>query len=717
MIVIINSAFGQVISCGFDYYRQFAPDYQQKEERMNQVLFQRTLTQYNDQATRPTITIPVVVHIIHQNGAENISDAEVIAGIEEMNLRFRNEAPYYDATGSSVGIQFCLASVDPQGNPTTGITRDISVYSYLWASDDVMMKNVNRWDPYYYYNIWVVHSISGFEISVSGYSTLPSNLGEPSDGVVIQYSAIDGTVLTHETGHYLGLYHTFQGGCLNLNSLLDGDCVYDTPPDNTTTGCMGNSCSTEMEDTSGFNPFISDVNELPNYMDYTSCPLSFSQGQTERMNYATTDIRTLLLESHGCGFNGGTLPIAVLGYEISPCNDGVVEFTNSLSTDITTVNWDFNNDGIYDSFSNDPTYTYPATGTYTVKLRVAGPAGFDETSETIFVQKAPAFQYYPIVEIGSTFINQYGDLTSCDSYTNNLTSAPAVSYLWSTGETTQSISFVPTETYTISLSIVDGDGLTWSNEICNPLIVNVHPSPPTANIYTDEPTSVCDGDQVTFHSGFNTTDPYTFNWYQNSQPTDLNDTVFTATCYNTSVPFMLIIGDEYGCYSWSNYVYINAYNAPMTQSLTQEGSQLISGWGGGNQWYLDGVIIPGATGQTYDVLEEGCYTVAWFFGYAPLCQTMSDPICIGTSDLEQLKLNQELINIYPVPSSDFVILKANSEFVGSTYLISDPLGRIVLQGKLESEETNINISNLAKGVYFIELQINENKIVRKIVRE
>jgi hypothetical protein len=73
-----------------------------------------------------TVEIPIVFHIIHQNGPENIADSVLITEVMRINQRFSNTGMFNYADGVNVNIQFCLASIDPYGNPTTGITRTVS---------------------------------------------------------------------------------------------------------------------------------------------------------------------------------------------------------------------------------------------------------------------------------------------------------------------------------------------------------------------------------------------------------------------------------------------------------------------------------------------------------------------------------------------------------------------------------------------------------------
>ncbi|MBK6840534.1 MAG: T9SS type A sorting domain-containing protein [Bacteroidetes bacterium] len=717
----INS-YAQQVTCGFDFQRSNQYNKESKlkllEQNFNSVLFSKaTQASRQEDNANGVIQIPVVVHVIHENGPENISDSLIQAAINQLNLRFQNANPYYDSTGTAINIQFCLASIDPQGNSSTGITRDSSALTNLWGSDDVLMKNLNRWDPDYYFNIWTVKSIYGFNISVAGYSSFPTNAGDSTDGVVVQYGYLNNNVLTHESGHYLGLYHTFNSmDCANRNCFLEGDMVCDTPPDTSMSMCMGNSCSTDADDTTGFSPFITDVNDLPNYMDYTSCPNSFSQGQGDRMVNSTTLFRTGLLQSNGCGFTGGAAPVAQINFNISPCNDGLVYFSDSMCLNYTTVNWDFDNNGVYESFAHQPTYVFPATGNYTIKLLVTGPGGIDSVFQTLFVQKAPSL-YYPIVVTNGIFQDPDGRWKSCANFTINFSSAPAQSYLWSTGDTTQSISFVPDSIFTLTLSIVDSAGLTWTNQICHPILVYVYPLPPEPTIYSDDSLNICDGDLVTFHSIVNGTGNYTYNWYQNSsQVSGAHDSLFTAAGYFPGVPYQLILGDTAGCYNYSNVVYVYSYSPPAVQSLSQNFSQLISGWGGGNQWLLDGIPIPGETGTTFTVVQPGCYSVEWFNSFAPACSTLSDTICFTIVGLEELHNYKNAYTVFPVPSSREIYFETSVTMQETQYTITDPFGRIVRCGSFSTGKSTIDISLLRDGIYFLHFSINNERIARKFIK-
>ncbi|MFM1933118.1 MAG: hypothetical protein RL226_2421, partial [Bacteroidota bacterium] len=330
--------------CGFDEFHESLcsdPAHRLKEQEMNHRIHARTL-QGMSSLRMNEYTIPVVVHIIHQNGDENISDEQVEMAIEQLNDAFANAGYYITPNGVDVGIRFCLAGTDPNGEFTTGIVRVASpLTNMLVPSQDQALKDVSRWDPLQYLNIWVVNEITREpdQTGVIGFATFPDSHGMTNDGVVCEaayFGASDenSKVHIHEIGHYLGLYHTFQNGCPNDNCLTSGDRVCDTPPDNVTFAFLcfdgTNSCDTDEDDLSENNPFrpvslggIGDqVDEEDNFMDYSSliCFKQFTQGQADRMLAALLEARASLLEGDRC---------------VTPCSE---PFTVQVLTSGDTMN-------------------------------------------------------------------------------------------------------------------------------------------------------------------------------------------------------------------------------------------------------------------------------------------------------------------------------------------------------------------------------------------
>lgn len=258
-------------------------------------------------------TLPVVVHIIHENVEENISDERVERGIQYLNEAFANEGYYDQGEGVDVDIQFCLARRNPDGEVTTGINRVESPLTVV-GNMDTELKDLIRWAPTCYINIWIVQEIGD---GVAGYAYLPSSHGQDYDGIVckaewIGQNRVGTNVLMHEMGHYLGLYHTFEGGCTNDDCLEDGDRVCDTPPDQSTApvpcSVGANTCDSDTD--SGFTEDQSDM--INNYMDYGdwNCYNAFTQGQKDRMHYFLTNVRQSLLDCPSC-LDPCPTPIAV----------------------------------------------------------------------------------------------------------------------------------------------------------------------------------------------------------------------------------------------------------------------------------------------------------------------------------------------------------------------------------------------------------------------
>jgi len=288
-------------------------------------------------------TIPVVVHVMHLPGTpvgigENISRKQIEQGLSFLNDAFRGKGAYasgFDNTDAGVNkadvkVAFKLATTDPNGRPTDGIVRVPTSYSNLFRLESIpnrpefknqgrYIKSLSRWDTESYLNIWVVNEICDCQTcpkpqcNIGGYAYYSSAHGKPYDGVVIEGdlfgSDSDYTSVIHEVGHYLNLYHTFEGGCENGDCLQDGDKVCDTPPClpspplSCQSGERHNSCDTDMTPSFGELTFMTDVEDMyENFMSSgvnSGCRTSFTPGQKDRMRIALKNIRGSLLESEG----------------------------------------------------------------------------------------------------------------------------------------------------------------------------------------------------------------------------------------------------------------------------------------------------------------------------------------------------------------------------------------------------------------------------------
>ncbi|MBC7487230.1 MAG: gliding motility-associated C-terminal domain-containing protein [Cytophagaceae bacterium] len=327
--------------------------------------------------------IPVVVHIIHENGPENISDQQVMDGMKHLNDAYSHLPPFDGAGGADIGIQFCLASQDTLGNPTTGIVRLQSDLTNVKYENDQALFELDRWNTRKYMNIWLVKEICWrAECRVNGYSSLPYEHGKTNDGVVIkalQFGRWENLskIPIHETGHYFNLSHTF-GSCKNDDCTHDGDGVCDTPPDASSEeipcGTAMNSCTTDEDDHSLNNPFrpaawggLGEQNDqTQNYMDYGNldCINLFTGGQKTRMRSALMDFRNSLLTSTGCK---PTCPFSVSFNSSAPAVDidHMVSFTNT-STGGTRFKWEI--DDVPFSTTKNASYTFQVKGIHLIRL-------------------------------------------------------------------------------------------------------------------------------------------------------------------------------------------------------------------------------------------------------------------------------------------------------------------------------------------------------------
>lgn len=252
--------------------------------------------------------IPVVVHVVHSTASgtiggsnnANISEEQIASQIQVLNEDYRRQAGTNGFNNSPIGgdakIEFFLASTDPNGQPTNGITRHYYTQksSFDIFSDDLLLSQIAYWPSDRYLNIWVAPldnnylGYGQFPSTADTLKGLPLEQNEYIDGVIIDYRYFGrqigavrsptyccGRTTTHEVGHWLGLIHTWGDG--------DGcaeDYVADTPltkGPNQTTQCR------QTYSTCVAGKQTRDL--IENYMDYSpdACMNLFTQGQIDRM--------------------------------------------------------------------------------------------------------------------------------------------------------------------------------------------------------------------------------------------------------------------------------------------------------------------------------------------------------------------------------------------------------------------------------------------------
>ena len=252
-------------------------------------------------------TIPVVFHVLHFGGAENISDEQILNALFILNRDYRkqnadtaNVHPDFQGMPADIEVEFKLATIAPNGTCFNGITRTFSPMTFQGADGDLQVDAIvagnnvynGQWPGNKYLNIFVCAEIGG----AAGYTFKPTNWAATSmkNGIWIlhDYVGAIGTgstsasrALTHEVGHWLNLDHTWGGNNNpgNTSSCSTDDNVQDTPNCIGVTACLLNS-NTCNSDNAYWGFDIRD--NVENYMDYSYCSKMFTQGQRTRMRSA-----------------------------------------------------------------------------------------------------------------------------------------------------------------------------------------------------------------------------------------------------------------------------------------------------------------------------------------------------------------------------------------------------------------------------------------------
>ena len=382
-------------------------------------LAQREVEMLSETPKRLIYKIPVVFHVLHNNGNENISREQILDAVAIMNRDYRLQnadaaTVHYDFNASNpspvcqpadVEIEFVLATKDPAGNCFSGITRTVSDLTFngddggaqvdaIVAGNDVYN---GQWPGNKYLNIFVADDIGG----AAGYTTNPGFAGMQNGiWVLHNYTGSIGTssvntsrTLTHEAGHWLNLSHTW-GGTNNPGVACGSDNVSDTPQTRGVTECNLNE------------NFCGVRANVENYMDYSYCSKMFTQGQVTRMRASLTSNvggRNNIWTASNLAATGTNVAPALCAAQFSTpkreiCLGEQIQFTDQSYNTVTGWSWSFPGGTPSSSTAQNPLVTYNTPGTYQVTLTATDGSSSDGETKLSYVTVLPASSGLPFYE-------------------------------------------------------------------------------------------------------------------------------------------------------------------------------------------------------------------------------------------------------------------------------------------------------------------------------
>lgn len=427
----------------------FAKKFEQEQIQLKEL--ERQLKSGSNANKRGTIyRIPVVFHVLHLGGPENISQAQIEDAVRILNRDFRRLNPdtsvidpAFKSLIADVELEFVLATKAPDGTCFNGVTRTYTP----WTVDPG--KTVNEIHGYeqvlaattgndVYQGIWPHDKYLNFfvckKIPAGGYTFLPHQYGgqDPTEelfynSVVIlhDYTGSIGTsidlksrALTHEVGHWLNLSHAWGnlGGagcdgtstnpadpCFGIDNCDDDDGVEDTPNCRGVTTCNTSSNTCDSDDAYWGKAMKDNVE---NYMEYSYCSKMFTPGQATRMRTALVSNlagrnklwKTDNLVATGVFETAGLCKAAFSTPRTEICSGETIQFTDESHSNPTNWSWSFPGGTPSTSTEKSPTVTYNIPGIYQVNLTATDGTTSDTEVKTKYITVYAAGEGIPFYE-------------------------------------------------------------------------------------------------------------------------------------------------------------------------------------------------------------------------------------------------------------------------------------------------------------------------------
>lgn len=366
----------------------------------------------NNRTVYPVDTIPIVFHVLHNDGIEKISRDQIMDALDILNRDYAQQnadtANVVSSFQSIIGrpnIHFGLATKAPNGQCFSGITYTQSAMSYegddgtaqvdaIVQGNDVYNGN---WPGNKYLNIYICGDIGG----AAGYTYTPAtwmnfNQASMDYGIWVLHnyvgsigtsSTYSSRTLTHECGHWLNLEHPW-GGTNNpgiASNCNTDDGVSDTPNTIGVTACIlgENTCGP--------------LANVENYMDYSYCSKMFTDEQVVRMR---TALSSSTAGRNNLTTNANKIATGVRDYSfckaefeadnIVICEGQTIQFTDGSYHNANDWNWTFTGGSPSSSTDQHPTVTYNTAGTYTVTLNAGDGSTTDTETKTNYITVLPA---------------------------------------------------------------------------------------------------------------------------------------------------------------------------------------------------------------------------------------------------------------------------------------------------------------------------------------
>src|ERR1035437_911850 len=428
-------------------------------------------------------------------------------------------------------------------------------------------------------------------------------------------------------------------------------------------------------------------------------------GATNQTYVATSNgaYTVVVTNSFGCSstsaattYTNNNPPVANFTASTTDCIGQSITLTDNSSNTPTSWSWTMTNGTPATSSSQNPTVNYSTAGTYTVTLIATNSGGASSpVSQTITVNASPAV---PTINLSG----------------NTLTSSATTGNQWYfngvliSGATSQTYTATSSGSYTVVVTKSFGCSTTSTSTTYS------NGNPPVANFTAS--TGDCEGQTITLTDNSSNT-PTSWSWTMPSGTPATSNLQSPSVTYSTAGTYTVTLtatNSSGASTPTSNTITINAN--PAIPTITIAGITLTSSALTGNQWYLNGVLINGATNQSYAATVNGNYTVVVINSFG--CSNTSAATIYTIAGISSIADNA-LLNVFPNPSNGIVNINFAGRSKHINIVVMNDLGQQIYSEMINDCQNDCNkiidMSSFKKGIYLFRIMTDENIYTKQIL--